>query len=145
MPIDFRNSAEFGWLRKPVHASRLLDDMTRPDTWRFTGTGTIGFPAEPRLGDMRVLRVDMRMYTTIPAPTTNRLSSVNLRRAFEGEDWRQYNRLSMWIKPEVSGFPMLPLQIVLHNDGAEKVPDRYNREGTHYVTLAKDGWQQVVW
>ena len=51
----------------------------------------------------------------------------------------------MWIKPEVSGFPMLPLQIVLRNDGVEKVPDRYNREGTHFVTLARDGWQQVVW
>ena len=85
------------------------------------------------------------MFTTTPAPTSNRLSSVNLRRAFDGEDWRQYNRLSMWIRPDVSGFPMLPLQIALHNDGAEKVPDRYGREGTHYVTLAKDGWQQVVW
>ena len=40
---------------------------------------------------------------------------------------------------------MLPLQIVLHNDGAEKVPDRYYREGIHYVTLANNDWQQVVW
>ena len=145
LPIDFRSSAEFAWLRKPVQARRSLDDMTQAATWRFTGTGRISFPAEPRLRDMRVLRVDMQMFTTAPAPTTSRLSSVNLRRAFDGEDWRAYNRLSMWIKPEISGFPMLPLQIVLHNDGAEKVPDRYNREGTHYVTLAKDGWQQVVW
>ena len=70
---------------------------------------------------------------------------MNLRRTFEGEDWRAYNRISMWIRPEVVGLPMLPLEIVMHNDGAEKVPDRYNREGMHYVTLAKDGWQQVVW
>ncbi|HEX2189857.1 MAG TPA: glycoside hydrolase family 9 protein, partial [Longimicrobiaceae bacterium] len=145
MPIPFENSAEFGWLRKQVHASRVLDDMTRPGTWRLTGTGDLTFPAEPRLGGMRVLRVDMRMFGTTPAPTRNRLSTVNLRRAFEGEDWRGYNRLSMWIRPEVSGFPMLPLQIVLRNDGAEKVPDRYDREGIHYVTLAPEGWQQVVW
>ena len=145
MPIDFRSSAEFGWLRKPVQASRVLDDMTRATTWRFTGTGRLSFPAEPRLGDMRVLRVDMQMFTTTPAPTPGRLSSVNLRREFAGEDWRAYNRLSVWIRPDVSGFPMLPLQIVMHNDGAEKVPDRYNREGTHYVTLANGGWQQIVW
>ena len=25
MPIDFEHSAEFGWLRKPVQARRLLD------------------------------------------------------------------------------------------------------------------------
>jgi hypothetical protein len=145
LPIDFRNSAEFAWLRKPVQARRALDDLTQSSTWRFTGTGQISFPAEPRLGDMRVLRVEMQMFSTMPAPTTSRLSSVNLRRSFEGEDWRPYNRLSVWIKPEISGFPMLPLQIVMRNDGTEKVPDRYNREGTHYVTLAKDGWQQVVW
>ena len=145
LPIEFEHSAEFAWLRKPVHATRTLDDLTRAESWRFTGTGTLTFPAEPRLGGMRVLRVDMQMFTDTPAPTRNRLSSVNLRRAFDGEDWRAYNRLSMWIRPEVTGFPMLPLQIVLRNDGAEKVPDRYGREGIHYVTLATKGWQQVVW
>ena len=51
----------------------------------------------------------------------------------------------MWIRPEVAGFPMLPLQIVLHNEGAIPVPDRYGREGIHYVTLANNAWQQVVW
>lgn len=145
MPIDFTNSAEFGWLGKTVRASRTLDDMTQPANWRFTGTGRLTFPAEPRLGGMRALRVDVQMFSDTPAPTRNRLSSVNLQRPFAGEDWRGYNRFSMWIRPEVTGFPMLPLQIVLHNDGAEKVPDRYGREGIHYVTLAKDGWQQVVW
>jgi hypothetical protein len=123
----------------------MLDDMTRPDSWRFTGTGSVTFPTEPRLGDMRVLRVDVQMFHDAPAPTRSRLSSVNLRRPFDGEDWRSFNRLSMWIRPEVVGFPMLPLQIVLHNEGATPVPDRYGREGIHYVTLANNGWQQVVW
>ncbi len=87
----------------------------------------------------------MQMFTDSPAPTRNRLSSVNLRRLVANEDWSAFNRLSMWIKPHVTGFPMLPLQIVMHNDGAEKVPDFYGREGIHYVTLANNEWQQVVW
>jgi hypothetical protein len=69
---------------------------------------------------------------------------VNLQRRFVGEDWSGYNRLSMWIRADVAGFPMLPLQIVLHNDGKEKVPDRYGREGIHYVSLS-NGWNHVVW
>jgi hypothetical protein len=145
MPIDIANSAESGWLAKPVLASRMLDHMTDSATWRFTGTGTLAFPAEPRLGDMRVLRVDMRMFTEKPAPTRNGLSSINLQRAFAGEDWSGYNRLSLWIRPDVSGFPMLPLQVVLHNGGADKVPDRYNREGIHFVTLSGNDWQHIVW
>lgn len=145
LPIEFEHSAEFAWLAKPVYARRMLDDMGRPDTWRVTGTATATFPSAPDMGGMRVLRVDMQMFRDAPAPTRNRLSSVNLRRAFDNEDWRAFNRLSFWIRADVSGFPMLPLQIVLHNDGAEKVPDAYYREGIHYVTLAKSGWQQVVW
>src|SRR5262245_45992867 len=86
MPIDFANSAEFGWLQKTVEASRTLDDMTLPESWRFTGTGRLTFPAEPRLGDMRALRVDMEMFVDKPAPTRNQLPSVNLRRAVPNED-----------------------------------------------------------
>jgi hypothetical protein len=145
LPIPFERSAEAGWLRKPVLASRLLDDMRDPAAWAFSGTGTLGFPAEPRLGDMRVLRVDMQLFRDTPAPTRSRLSSVNLRRAFGGEDWSSYNRLSFWVRATFSGIPVVPLQVVLHNEGTEKVPDRYQREGIHYVSLADTGWHHVVW
>lgn len=145
LPIEFEHSAEFRWLNKPVLARRTLDAMLDSGTWSHTGTADVTFPAEPGLGDMRVMRVDMHMFTGSPAPTTSRLSSVNLRRRFDGEDWTAYNRLSIWIRPQVRGFPMLPLQIVLHNAGRERVPDAYYREGIHYVTLANGGWQQVVW
>lgn len=150
LPIEFQRSLEYRWLGKPVLASRVLDDLAGPATWVFSGTGTLAFRtvAMPPLGGgtaLRVLRVDLRMFTDSPAPTRNRLSAVNLRRPFDREDWRAYNRISLWIRPELSGFPMLPLQLVLHNDGEVKVPDAYNREGTHYVTLLNDRWQQVVW
>ena len=142
MPIEFENSAEWGWLRKEVRAHRALDDLA---SWRFSGTGTLSLPAEPRLGTDRVLRVEVQMFRDAPAPNRSRLPTVNLQRAVAGEDWRGYNRLSMWIRTESSGFPTIPMQVVLRNDGAEKVPDRYGREGIHYVTLAPNGWQQVVW
>ncbi|HSL71446.1 MAG TPA: hypothetical protein VK864_14460, partial [Longimicrobiales bacterium] len=63
LPIDFANSAEYGWLTKKVHQRRLLDDLTRPANWHFSGTGQLSFPTEPRLGGMKVLRVDMQMFT----------------------------------------------------------------------------------
>lgn len=145
MPIEFRNSAEFGWLNKEVLDRRVLDDMTDPDSWAFQGTGELTFPTETGPDGMRVLRVEMDMFRDAPAPTGNGLSAVNLQRLFPREDWSDYNRISLWIRPELSGFPMLPLQIVLHNDGREAVPDPYYREGIHYVTLENGVWQRVVW
>ncbi len=143
MPIEYRNSAESAWVRKPVLASRVLDDMRDSSAWRLSGTAKFAF-GNAAGRDGRSLRVDMNMYTDNPAPTTTRLSSVNLQRRFASEDWTGYNRLSLWIKADVAGFPMLPLQLVLHNAGAEKVPDRYGREGIHYFSL-DNGWQHVVW
>ncbi len=145
MLIDLANSAEAAWLRKPVLASRTLDDMSDTTTWRFQGTAKLTqIRRDNQLGHP-AFRVTMDMFTDKPAPTRNRLSSVNLRRNFDNEDWRAFNRISMWIKPDLAGFPMLPLQIVLHNDGAVKVPDAYYREGIHYVTLENGEWTNVVW
>ena len=145
LPIDHMQSAEFGWMQKPVLASRLLDDFTRPSAWRFSGTGTMSFPPQPALGDMQTLRVDLQMFRSAPAPNRARLASVNLQRSFVNEDWTGYNRISLWVRPDFSGVPVLPLELVLRNEGVEKVPDRYNREGTHFITFARNGWQQVVW
>ncbi|MHB0961661.1 MAG: glycoside hydrolase family 9 protein [Gemmatimonadaceae bacterium] len=144
LPIDMTRSADAGWLAKSVLARRVLDDMSDSTTWRFSGTGQLTFPSATHNG-MRFLRVDMRMFRDQPAPTRNGLSSVNLQRPVPGEDWREYNRLSIWIRADVAGFPMLPLQIVMRSAGTERVPDRYNREGIHFVTLAGNAWQQIVW
>ncbi|HYN81721.1 MAG TPA: glycoside hydrolase family 9 protein [Gemmatimonadaceae bacterium] len=145
MPIDYRNSAEFGWMSKKVLATRTVEPMTAPANWVFQGTGTLSFHPENGATGRPALRVDMDMFTHTPAPTRSRLSSVNLKRPFAGEDWSPYNRLSFWIRPLVSGFPMLPIQIVLHNDGKVRLPDAYYREGIHYVTLQNNKWQQVNW
>lgn len=144
LPIDFVNSAEYGWLAKKVLASRVLDDMTQPNVWKLSGTGTMSFPTVPRLGDMRALRVDMQMFRDAPAPNRAKLSSINLQRAFPNENWSEYNRLSLWVRPDFTGIPVLPLQLVIHNEGAVKVPDRFGKEGTHFITLKENGWQQIV-
>ncbi|HUQ18516.1 MAG TPA: glycoside hydrolase family 9 protein [Gemmatimonadaceae bacterium] len=145
MSITYENSAEDAWKSKKVLASRTVESMTDPTAWTFTGTGKISFLPPSAEAGRPALRVDMDMFTDKPAPTRNQLSSVNLKRTFAGDDWTKYNRLSFWVRPLVSGFPMLPLQIVLHNDGAVKVPDAYYREGIHYVTLDNNRWTQVNW
>ena len=145
MPIEFQNSAEFGWLNKKVLDSRLLDDMSDPTTWTVQGQANVIGTQPGSVGLPHALRVDMELSREQPPPTRNGLAAVNLKRSFAGEDWSRYNRISCWIRPELSGFPMLPLELVLRNDGKEKVPDVYHREGIHYLTLQDRKWQHVVW
>lgn len=151
MPIPIENSAEAGWAKKPVLARRMLDDKRDTSAWRYSGTAAFTFRAD----STRSLRVDMQMFSDAPAPTRNRLSSVNLRRVFPTEDWSDYNRLVVWIKADYnvvprpadgSGFPVIPFQFVLHSEGKDTTPDRYYREGIHYYSVMKPGvWQPVYW
>ena len=149
--LPLANSAEAAWAKKPVLARRVLDDKSDTSAWRRSGTAAFTFRADT----MRSLRVDMQMFTSTPAPTRNRLSSANLRRVFPNEDWSGYNRLLVWIKPEFntvprpadgSGLPVFPLQFILHSEGKDTTPDRYGREGIHYVSFMRPGvWQPVYW
>src|SRR5574340_117839 len=125
MTIEFANSAEFGWLGKKVLSTRPLDDMSDPATWSVRGQAKVAWLAPEGPAPARRMRVEMQMFHDQPPPTRNGLAAVNLRRAFPGEDWSAYNRISFWIRPELSGFPMLPIEIVMRNDGREKIPDVY--------------------
>jgi hypothetical protein len=145
LPIDLTRSAEARWMRKPIKERRTLDDMSQPGSWEVHGSGSIAFDTVRSPAAMPMLRVNVTMFPHGDAPARNHLSAVNLRRVFAREDWSGYNRISLRIRPTLRGFPMLPLELVLHNDGAVKVPDVYNREGVHYVTLRDGEWQQVLW
>lgn len=166
MPVRFEDSAEYRWLNKKVLDSRLLDDMSDAKTWVFEGQGRIAFPAESEPGEARVpglrpvrapakpeawcperhLRVDVNIQDQRPAAgRSSGLPAVALKRAFPGEDWSGYNRLSFWMRADLSGFNILPILVVMRNDGKEKVPDVYRREGNHYLTLGNHQWTRVTW
>ncbi|HYH00912.1 MAG TPA: glycoside hydrolase family 9 protein [Terriglobales bacterium] len=146
MQVKFENSAESGWLQKKVLDSRLLDDMANPSTWVLTGQGSMTFaPAESNLGKPRV-RVDVNVHDQRPSgPGVSGLPTVNLRRDFGGDNWTAFNRVSFWIRPAMSGLNVFSMAVTLRNDGAQKVPDVYQREGIHHITVANNQWTHVVW
>lgn len=65
-------------------------------------------------------------------------------RVVERENWEEYNRMSAWVWPEAPGMKTITLRIQLHNDGEHKVPDVYDREGAHNMTLKPNQWNQIV-
>jgi hypothetical protein len=137
MPIDFVNSAEFGWLQKSVRAGRVLDSMTEPSAWMLTGTGTLTFPPASSLGDMRSLRVDMQLFRDAPAPNRARLPSINLQRAFPDED-----RLMEDLLPDTQAPASRPLGFALSTSTAAngEITIRLTAQGTgaHAYRLRTD-------
>ena len=167
MVADEKASAAYRWLNKPVLESRPLDDMEDLAAWSsFTTSGgaivdarkvmkTVDSNATVALIDLTTTRVHhgersllMRTPTRLPgvAPATGRgWGRSGIRRHFDGEDWTKYNRISLWIYPDLPGFYTTALDFRLYNDGKEKLPALFGQEGETSLILRNHEWNHIVW
>lgn len=148
MPLDESETVERRLLEKPVLESRLLDDMEDLSSWRpvtdyvtmslseercISGCYSLRMEAPCNLDDWRTEAGRGRIY-----------AEPGVMRVFDREDWRDFNRLSVWVYPHVPGMKSLSFRVQLHNDGEHKVPDIFFREGHHNVSLKPDEWNHIV-
>jgi hypothetical protein len=168
-PADstFYNSASYRWLNKEVLGSRVLDNMESLDNWIAFTTGA------PEVVDARVvskttesnsvvtqialtrensrdggqsLRVRIPAGLDVPGPKSGRgWGTAGVRRQFNGEDWSDFNRISLWIRPECPGFQVVHLELRLYNEGTVKLPALYAQEGENSLILRNHEWNHVVW
>src|ERR1700681_4019165 len=144
MRAKYEDGAEFRWLNKKVLDSRLLDSMEDLSAWSFKGAGEMTL-SEAHVKDGRhSLRI--RSTTNIAqVEGSGEWEDLVATRKFPGEDWSRYNRISLWVYPDIIGAPSISCSLVLHNDGAHKLPDSYN-EGRHEsIILTNHTWNHVVW
>ena len=162
-----KDSAASRWLNKKVIFHRVLDDMETPDHWTPFTTGAPevvdariaqkAAEASHNLAEMTLsrehsregrqslhLRVPSRL--EVPGPKNGRgWGSAGVRRAFNGEDWRTFNRISLWIYPDCAGVNVVSVELRLYNDGVEKLPAAFGQEGETTVVLHNQEWNHVLW
>jgi len=146
MPVYESDTANYRWLNKAVLESRLLDDMEQTNHWSHHGQGEMSFTGERAKDGKQCVRLRSPTKTGQPSKVVGRpFGEAVVRREFDGEDWSRFNRLSFWVYPHLPGFEVISMLVKLHNEGAEKVPDNYGREGLNYFLLKPDQWNQIVW
>jgi hypothetical protein len=167
MEAEFKDSAAYRWLNKKVYDKRSLDDMEHLDNWRsFTSSGVQVVDARKVIttadSSSSVATIELSkqfvhegsqslLMTTPtrlngPAPLNGRgWGRSGIRRMFDGEDWTKYNRISIWIYPDLPGFYTTALDAQLYNDGKEKLPAIFGQEGQTSWVLKNHQWNHVVW
>jgi hypothetical protein len=167
MAEDYENSAAYRWLNKKVLESRLLDNMERLNNWTPFTTGAPAvvdsrFSSKPAAVPKVVAEMTLttersrdgghslrfRSPTKLdgPGPVNGRgWGDSGVIRHFDGEDWRNFNRLSLWIYPDCPGMYVPALGMNLHNDGVEKLPAAFDQEGDTSIVLRNNEWNHVVW
>jgi Glycosyl hydrolase family 9/Cellulase N-terminal ig-like domain len=146
MPMQavFEDGAEARWLKKKVLDSRVLDSMEDISTWSFHGDGDMALADSPVKDGKHSLRI--RSIQNIgKVGGAGEWEDLIATRKFPSEDWSRYNRISIWVYPDVIGAPAISASLVLHNQGAHILPDHYN-EGRHESIILKNHeWNHVVW
>jgi hypothetical protein len=144
MQSVYEDGAEFRWLNKKVLDSRLLDGMEDLSQWSFKGEG------EMTLSDAHVREgkhsIQIRSGFNIGRVDGNGdWQDLVATRNFPSEDWSHYNRLSIWVYPDVNGAPAISATLVLHNQGAHILPDNTNEGRNESIPLRNRQWNHVVW
>ncbi|MBK9139532.1 MAG: glycoside hydrolase family 9 protein [Verrucomicrobia bacterium] len=144
LPVDQSRSATARRLAKPVLESRLLDDMESPATWKLFGPGTMTVTTERQRDGRQSVRLTSPTKTATPPPVSGRpFAETGLRREFSDEDWSAFNRLSVWVYPDLPGFHVVSLLMKLRSEGTEG--RSYTDGGLNYVLLTNQTWNQVIW
>ncbi len=144
LPVAFEETTTYRWLRKPVLESRLLDDMESTANWVLRGKGEMTLSAERARDGGQSLR--LRTRAKDEAGKMGRAwGAASVTRKIPGEDWTHFNRISFWVYPDLPGFHTVAMLVLLQNEGKEKVPATWGREGLNYINVQNRRWNHVVW
>jgi hypothetical protein len=167
MKSDYENSAEKRWLDKKVTDSRILDKMDSLHDWIPFTHGAISVvdaretakikEADKMVADLGItsskshegntsLRLKLPTRLDGPGPANGRgWGTAGVVRQFDNEDWRKFNRISLWIYPDNPGAYQIWLELRFFNDGKEKLPALFGQEGENTILLRNHEWNHILW
>jgi Glycosyl hydrolase family 9/Cellulase N-terminal ig-like domain len=146
MPMQpvYQDGAAWRQLQKKVLKTRLLDGMDDLTHWSFQGVGSMTLStAEVKQG-----RYSLRIASTDNigrVDGSGDWQDLVATRNFPSEDWRPYNRISVWVYPDVHGAPAVSINLTLHNEGAHVLPDDQNEGRDDSIPLRNHEWNHVTW
>jgi hypothetical protein len=144
MEAKLEDGAETRWLNKKVLNSRLLDGMEDLTHWSFKGAGDMTLSDTYKKDGAHSIRI--RSTDNIARVTGDgEWEDLVATRKFPSEDWRPYNRISLWVYADVAGAPALAASLMLHNEGAHILPDQYNEGRDESLLLKNHAWTHIVW
>src|ERR1700756_5143068 len=144
MQATLEDGAEYRWLNKTVIESRLLDNMENLATWSFKGEGEMTLSAEHKKDGEHSLKIEST-FNIARVDGSGEWEDLVATRKFPSEDWRKYNRISLWVYANVAGAPALAASLTLHNEGAHLLPDQYNEGRDESLLLKNHSWTHLVW
>ena len=144
LPLDHSKSYEAFAITKKVLVSDMLCDMEDLSKWTHSGVGGMRLTSERSVSGKHSLRlVAPAVPDKYPGWGIGRGSSVA---SYDvgGRNLEKYNRVRLRVFPDCEGARSIYLNLLFENDGKEKVPDPFGREGIHEMNLVNGQWNDCV-
>ena len=144
LQAKLEDGAEYRWLNKKVLDSRLLDSMESLSHWSFKGEGEMALSDAYKKDGEHSLKIQST-FNIARVDGAGEWEDLIATRSFPSEDWRKYNRISLWVYADVAGAPALSASLTLHNEGEHLLPDDYNEGRDESLLLKNHAWTHLVW
>ena len=118
MQAKLEDGAESRWLNKKVLESRPLDSMEDLANWSFKGDGEMTLSDAYKKDGRHSLKIQSA-FNIARVDGSGEWEDLIATRKFPSEDWRKYNRISLWVYADVAGAPALAASLTLHNEGRQ--------------------------
>ncbi len=102
LQANLEDGAEYRWLNKKVIDSRLLDGMEDLANWSFKGEGDMTLSADYKKDGQHSLKIQST-FNVARVDGSGEWEDLIATRKFPSEDWRKYNRISLWVYADVAG------------------------------------------
>jgi len=139
------NSLGYTWLQKKVLESKLLSDMETMGSWVHRGFGSLTLSDANAYQGKYSLLLASPTKGTEPPRGGRPWGVAGAYYQVDHEDWTDWNRLSFRVYPDLPGFKHVYLNMIFCNDGEDKVPNAYDRNGTNSQLLVNHQWNRVTW
>ena len=140
----YEDGAQYRWLNKKVLDSRLLDGMEDLAKWSFKGEGEMSLSTTQVKDGQHSIRISSTFNIGRVDGGGDWQDLVATRR-FPSEDWSRYNRISIWVYPDIDGAPAISASLTLHNEGKHILPDNTNEGRNDSIPLKNRQWNHIVW
>lgn len=149
LPVHYEKSLEALGLAKEVIRERVLCAMNNGDGWSGKGIGSIGFTGRVTPSGHGSLRLELpttaeRWPEEAPDGDYTPFGRQAAMFAVADGNWTAYNRVKFWIYPDCPGARCVNISLIYQNEGAQKIPDEYRREGQHQVNLLNRQWNECA-
>jgi hypothetical protein len=142
MQETMANSARYRWENKPVLESRLLDDAENPATWIHDDLGEMSFSPERTKDGKQSVRLHAKTKGDQATKDKRPWGFSSAIRKVGGEDWSQWNRVSLWVYPDLPGHKTVSIYLDVYNNG--DATGKGGGRARDNIIVKNQQWNRVV-